>query len=254
WPLSALTARNWTLDPSQLRTSPPAGPSTIPSSLGGKKEYRSHRLSPGNAQRATVTAGEPHTQLASVGPKQPGIEPPHPQDDTSTADVLVLCIVHGNSKPTEQKARVVHQEPLSRLPHLDNSNHDYDHEAFLGQDEAKTFEHLPPEESKRRLRRFVSEEELKFWIRHTQKKHVYDSVERQWSDFDINADGLISWDEYKNTTYGSYLDDPQTDTEYNYTLMMMRDERRFRAADVDRNLVADKEEFAAFFTLRITST
>ncbi|KAG7215125.1 hypothetical protein INR49_022773 [Caranx melampygus] len=129
---------------------------------------------------------------------------------------FVLCIVHGNSKPTEQKARVVHQEPLSRLPHLDNSNHDYDHEAFLGQDEAKTFEHLPPEESKRRLSfivdkidsnrdGFVSEEELKFWIRHTQKKHVYDSVERQWSDFDINADGLISWDEYKNTTYGSYL-------------------------------------------------
>lgn len=165
---------------------------------------------------------------------------------------FLLCVAHGNSKPTEQKTRVVH-----RLPHLDNSNHDYDHKAFLGQDQAETFEHLPPEESRRRLGvivdridsdrdGFVSEDELKSWIRRTQQRHVMDSVQRQWSDFDLDQDGRISWDEYKNSTYGSFLDDPQTDTEYNYTLMMTRDERRFRAADVDENLIADKHEFAAF--------
>ncbi len=63
---------------------------------------------------------------------------------------FVLCVVYGSSKPTEKKSRV-HEEPLSRLVHDDNKNYDYDHEAFLGQEEAKTFEHLPPEESKRRL-------------------------------------------------------------------------------------------------------
>lgn len=52
---------------------------------------------------------------------------------------------------------------------------------------------------------FVSEDELKVWIKHAQQKHVYDSVERQWSDFDIDRDGRISWDEYKNVTYGSFL-------------------------------------------------
>lgn len=52
---------------------------------------------------------------------------------------------------------------------------------------------------------FVSEAELKVWIKSAQKKHVYESVERQWKDFDLNSDGLISWDEYRNVTYGSYL-------------------------------------------------
>lgn len=52
---------------------------------------------------------------------------------------------------------------------------------------------------------FVSEEELKVWIKDAQRKHVSDSVEQQWKDFDLNSDGRISWDEYKNVTYGSYL-------------------------------------------------
>lgn len=52
---------------------------------------------------------------------------------------------------------------------------------------------------------FVSEEELKAWIRNAQRKHIYDSVEHQWKDFDLNGDSRISWDEYRNVTYGSYL-------------------------------------------------
>lgn len=52
---------------------------------------------------------------------------------------------------------------------------------------------------------FVSEEELKLWIKEAQRKHVVSSVENQWKDFDLNSDGVISWEEYKNVTYGSYL-------------------------------------------------
>lgn len=170
---------------------------------------------------------------------------------------FVLCVVCSSSKPTERKNRVHHEEPLSELEHNDNNNFDYDHEAFLGRDEAKTFDQLPPEESKRRLGiivnkidinrdGFVSEEELKVWIKNAQRKHIYDSVEHQWKDFDLNGDGQISWDEYKNVTYGSYLDDPQTESEYNYTHMMWRDERRFRVADRNGDLIADKKEFTAF--------
>ncbi|KAM9845904.1 calumenin-A isoform 1-T2 [Aulostomus maculatus] len=170
---------------------------------------------------------------------------------------VVLCVVSGSSKPTEKKSRIHPDEPLSRLQHDDVKNFDYDHEAFLGQDDAKTFDSLPPEESKRRLGLivdkmdvdmdgFVTEDELKVWIKNAQKKHVYDSVEHQWNDFDINHDGQISWDEYKNVTYGSYLDDPQADTEFDYSHMMARDERRFRVADQNGDLIADTQEFAAF--------
>ncbi|KAK2859276.1 hypothetical protein Q5P01_003896 [Channa striata] len=160
---------------------------------------------------------------------------------------FALCIICGRSKPTEKRSRV-----LSHIQHDDKN-----HEAFLGPDEAKTFEQLPPEESRRRLGVIVdkidtnrdgsvSEDELKLWIRHSQQKHVVDSVERQWNDFDLNHDGQITWDEYKNVTYSSFLDGPQTDLDYNYTQMLLRDERRFRVADRNGDLAADKHEFSAF--------
>lgn len=52
---------------------------------------------------------------------------------------------------------------------------------------------------------FVTEAELKAWIKKAQKKYIYDNVDRQWKDFDMNNDGMISWEEYRNVTYGTYL-------------------------------------------------
>uniref|UniRef100_A0A8D0EMB7 Reticulocalbin-3 n=1 Tax=Strix occidentalis caurina TaxID=311401 RepID=A0A8D0EMB7_STROC len=166
----------------------------------------------------------------------------------------MLCI---SSKPTEKKDRVHHDPQLSDKVHDDAQNFDYDHDAFLGADEAKTFDQLTPEESKERLGvivgkidtdkdGFVTEGELKAWIKKAQKKYVYDSVERQWQEFDMNQDGFISWDEYRNVTYGTYLDDPDPDDGFNYKQMMVRDERRFKMADKDGDLTATKEEFTAF--------
>ncbi|KAG9335460.1 hypothetical protein JZ751_004589 [Albula glossodonta] len=148
---------------------------------------------------------------------------------------FALCVVYATSKPTENKR--VHREQLSDKEHDDTENFDYDHDAFLGQEEAKTFDQLTPEESKERLGMivekidankdgYVTEEELKAWIKKAQKKYIYDNVDRQWKDFDMNNDGVITWDEYKN--------------------MMSRDERRFKMANKDGDLIANKEEFTAF--------
>lgn len=54
-------------------------------------------------------------------------------------------------KPEEKKERVYDREP-SDQKHFQEAQHNpqYDHEAFLGE-EAKTFDQLPPEESRRRL-------------------------------------------------------------------------------------------------------
>ncbi|KAJ8411163.1 hypothetical protein AAFF_G00171690 [Aldrovandia affinis] len=169
---------------------------------------------------------------------------------------FALCVVYATSKPMEKKERV-HREQLSEKEHDDAENFDYDHDAFLGQEEAKTFDQLTPEESKERLGMivgridadkdgYVTEEELKIWIKRAQKKYIYDNVDRQWKDFDMNNDGVISWDEYKNVTYGTYLDDPDPDDGFNYKQMMTRDERRFKMANRDGDLIADKEEFTAF--------
>ena len=45
------------------------------------------------------------------------------------------------------------QKTLSDLDHGDDGEHNvkYDHEAFLGKEQAKTFDELTPEEAKRRL-------------------------------------------------------------------------------------------------------
>ncbi|NWX01129.1 CALU protein, partial [Caloenas nicobarica] len=119
-------------------------------------------------------------------------------------------------KPTERKERVHAEPPLSDKPHEDARSFDYDHDAFLGADEAKTFDQLTPEESKDRLGKivvkidedkdgFVTVEELRDWIKFAQKRWIFEDVERQWKGHDLNEDGLISWEEYKNATYGYIL-------------------------------------------------
>lgn len=50
-----------------------------------------------------------------------------------------------------QEKRVHHQRDLSDHAHDDSNGYQYDHEAFLGKEEAKTFDQLSPEESKARL-------------------------------------------------------------------------------------------------------
>lgn len=45
-------------------------------------------------------------------------------------------------------------------------------------------------------------DELKDWIKFAQKRWIYEDVERQWKGHDLNEDGLVSWEEYKNATYG----------------------------------------------------
>ncbi|OPJ87020.1 calumenin [Patagioenas fasciata monilis] len=93
---------------------------------------------------------------------------------------------------------------------------------------------------------FVTVEELRDWIKFAQKRWIFEDVERQWKGHDLNEDGLISWEEYKNATYGYILDDPDPDDGFNYKQMMVRDERRFKMADKDGDMTATKEEFTAF--------
>lgn len=52
---------------------------------------------------------------------------------------------------------------------------------------------------------YVTAEEMKKWIKHAQKRWIYDDVDRQWKSHDLNGDDVVSWEEYKNATYGYIL-------------------------------------------------
>lgn len=64
--------------------------------------------------------------------------------------IMGVCIF-ALPKSDEKNERIYERE-LSDKDHFQEDHHNtqYDHEAFLG-DAAKTFDQLPPEESKRRL-------------------------------------------------------------------------------------------------------
>ncbi|XP_049600101.1 reticulocalbin-3 [Syngnathus scovelli] len=158
-----------------------------------------------------------------------------------------------------QEKRVHHRADLSDHAHNDANDFQYDHEAFLGKEEAKTFDQLTPEESKERLAKIVdridtdkdgliNHAELHYWINHRQRRYIEENVNKHWRDYDSNQDDKIAWGEYKNATYGYYIDEEfdDVDDKATYKSMLARDERRFKKADRDGDGIATREEFTAF--------
>nr|XP_014341176.1 PREDICTED: reticulocalbin-1 isoform X2 [Latimeria chalumnae] len=182
-------------------------------------------------------------------------------DFHSVVCLVLLCLGGVFCKPTFRKERVQQDPELSDQLHEDNQSFQYDHEAFLGKEEAKTFDQLTPEESKEKLGKivnridddkdgFVTAEELKNWIKRVQKRYIYENVAKVWTDYDLNKDNKISWEEYKQATYGYYLANPEefqdaTD-QFSFKKMLPRDERRFKTADLDGDMAATREEFTSF--------
>lgn len=63
-----------------------------------------------------------------------------------------LCLLAAAAVAVPRQEKRVHQHAdLSDHAHDDAHGFQYDHEAFLGKEEAKTFDQLTPEESKDRL-------------------------------------------------------------------------------------------------------
>ncbi|XP_069461266.1 reticulocalbin-3 isoform X2 [Ambystoma mexicanum] len=174
--------------------------------------------------------------------------------------LLVLATSRVSSKPTqEKKGRVHHGKDLSDHQHDDSKDFQYDHEAFLGKEEAKTFDQLTPEESKERLGLIVNKidadndslvtaPELLSWIKHVHGRWVHEDVAKQMQLYDKDRDGHVSWKEYSDQLYSHLIgeefnDLPDKDT---YRNMMKRDERRFKQADKDGDMIATRDEFTAF--------
>ena len=149
-------------------------------------------------------------------------------------NLFILSIVFGLAIPksdSNAKKRVL--DPLAEDQHYVNSEHnrEYDHKAFLGE-EADDFDELSPEESKRRLALivdkidsnsdgFVSLDELKQWIHISQKKYIFDDVDRQWKSQTNDDETIdrISWEDYKKNSFG-FLSSEDSDESKTYKEML----------------------------------
>ncbi|XP_041093467.1 reticulocalbin-1-like [Polyodon spathula] len=128
---------------------------------------------------------------------------------------LTLVAAVTVAKPTQEKRdRVVHGRELSDHVHDDvKPGFQYDHEAFLGKEEAKTFDQLSPEESRERLGSPLLPLSLSL----------------------LSLSSLSLDEEFEDV-----------DDKHSYLAMLSRDERRFKLADRDGDLIASREEFTAF--------
>lgn len=160
--------------------------------------------------------------------------------------------------------------PLSDEHHFEDDEHniEFDHDAFLGKDEAKSFDQLTPAESARRLgiiyekidedkNGLVTEVELGKWIRHVQKKQVEKEANTQWLEHlasqHLESSSELRWSDYLRRTYGSTdeeleaenHDDPER-LENDNKDAVARDKRRWDLADIDGNGQLTKEEFTYF--------
>ena len=151
---------------------------------------------------------------------------------------------------------VPHQDRVhdQNLSDKEPGSPDYDHEAFLGKDEAAEFDNLSDEESRRRLGLIVdkidkngdgqvSEEELKQWIVFTQSRYLEEDSRKQFEHSNFDKDEKLTWNEYKKSTFG---DSFKADHGDDYQKMQERDRKRFEAADADGDGALTLKEHNAF--------
>lgn len=176
--------------------------------------------------------------------------------------IIVINAITAIPKPDDIADKSMQYDPLHD-GHFDDGHHNvqYDHEQFLG-DESKNFDQFSPDESKRRLGLivdridedkdgFVTEYELKQWIKYTKRRYIDEDVTNQWKLHNTDRNSTIPWEVYRNNTYG-FMDSLSTEEKeheengISYMSMLTRDRRRWGYADQDLDDALNREEFTAF--------
>jgi Ca2+-binding EF-hand superfamily protein len=168
---------------------------------------------------------------------------------------------NGDAPGQPQKLHEKYQEKkLVQDDDIEFQSDEYDHYAMTGKDEYKTFDDLSPEEAREKLSILVdkmdkdkdgqvTEKELTTWIHYVQTKYIYEDTDRQWEENDKNRDGKITWQEYKENTYGFLSAEEmnkEEDDGFSYASMEVRDKRRWDVADKENKGYLTKDDLTAF--------
>ncbi|XP_018648565.1 EF hand containing protein [Schistosoma mansoni] len=172
--------------------------------------------------------------------------------------IVALCTLFSYELVESKFKPRTTDKDLSNSPHVFEGEHSaaYDHDAFLGRDEAKRFDDLTPEESKRKLGEIVDKidlnndgqitsEEMTAWINKVSKKMLLDDVDRAWKDFELQDGDKLSWEKHIDELFGEDgdLEDEDDETKKAYS---EKDKRRWIVADADGDGKLSKLEYLAF--------
>ncbi|CAL1273633.1 unnamed protein product [Larinioides sclopetarius] len=186
----------------------------------------------------------------------------------TTAFIFVLsfvgCVPHTHKYKSGSKETVEHGSYVPRdSGHYKEGkhDHDFDHESVLGSHNvAEEYDHLPPEEAKKRLfslalkmdadgDKYVEKKELVNWVLRSFKMLTEEEALDELEDEDGDEDGKVSWEEHVAETYGMYDDDMvlnQAKDSPEELEMLENDRELFKAADLNGDGILDKSEYPAF--------
>ncbi|XP_018329990.1 reticulocalbin-2 isoform X2 [Agrilus planipennis] len=172
-------------------------------------------------------------------------------------NLVGAAVMHSHTSINKEHIQDSFYSPKDKNHYSEDGEHDieFDHEAILGSvKEAETFDHLPLEESKKRLKillekidlngdKIINKQELKVWILRSFKMLSEEEANERLEDVDENNDGKVTWEEYITDTYGK---DDELPVEQEDKQLLEDDKRVWEVADFDKNNFLENEEWLAF--------
>ncbi|XP_047211256.1 reticulocalbin-2 isoform X1 [Girardinichthys multiradiatus] len=141
-------------------------------------------------------------------------------------------------------------------------NPDHDMAVLLGEESTKAIKKLSPAEKRKKMMQIVkkidtngdnllSAEEITLWIQHVYRKYALEDAEERFTEFDINKDGVVTWEESSSVAHDqlitfdddTILGDPEQES---LRQLLLKEKRRFDFADVDGTPGLNVTEFLAF--------
>ncbi|XP_048255830.1 reticulocalbin-2-like isoform X2 [Haliotis rufescens] len=185
------------------------------------------------------------------------------------AMTLVLAVTKVNAENKEKIAPAAHaqHDPLGGVNETADGerNKHRDHEAVLGsREEAQDADDLTPEQAKNRLEKLakthdldkdgrISKEEFITWILQSLKSLDEEEALKKLAEEDGDGDGKLAFGEYLKQQYDysqeelKAIKEKPLDDDHKFMIETIgEDEKRFTAADQDKNGILDKSEYVAF--------
>ncbi|XP_013859026.1 reticulocalbin-2 [Austrofundulus limnaeus] len=170
--------------------------------------------------------------------------------------VLVLLIVQFGVGQSSQKH--LHEDHYIGQQH----NPDHDMAVLLGEENTDTIKKLSPAEQQKKMIEIVkkidrngdgllSAEDITLWIQHVYRKYALEDAKERFPEFDINKDGVVTWEEYNSVAHGQLisfddnrvLDDPEQES---LRKLYLKEKHRFDYANMDGSPGLNITEFLAF--------